>query len=631
LKTSAVLCAFARRDRRTATRRAGILLAAIGALLYAHVPAAAAQTQPVQGAVTVSGNELLKDGVAWMPRGIQIVGLVAPDDALSGKYELAHAQYGIDELRRAVADDADTVRFQVSQFGLDPADSLYSPAYVREVAGAVESARALGLTVIVSIQAEAPAGRTGRCPLPDEGTERVWNELAPMFAGDPGVLFELYNEPGLPATAFAWEQWLVGGPILQAGGLYCQAVGMQTLIDDIRADGADNVIIVPGLKGEQTLGGIPAVSDPANPLDPQLAYGIHYPSLSGGTTQWDRQFGHASARAPVIVTEWQANSTTNCNPDAPTVVPLLLDYLASKQIGVVGFAFDLPGTIVADYSYTPTSYQDFMCGLPGGGPGDLLFGEYAALAQAGGPSQARTPDAWVISYALLRRLTTLAPALSRALFDSPRTFVTGAGAPSLAALGVPAAVPAARFTNEIALAAAISKHTLRSGTGAVIYAAAASPRTPVSQQRQPALYYQRAARLAHRNGLLFLASPNANLVATLAPLTPSRRWNSEFLELRLAAAGARYADAFALQAPLAGASLAQYTSFVRAAAAQASKAHPDIELIGGISTSTQPHVVGLLDDAFAIKPPVTGYWLNGPVGRSRLAISFLRQLSALDG
>ncbi len=589
------------------------MLAALGALLCAPVPSAAAQTQPAaQGAVTVSGDELLKDGVAWMPRGVQIVGLVAPDDALSGKYELAHEQYSTDELRKAVADNADTVRFQVSQFGLDPADSLYSAAYVQEVTSAIQAARALGLTVIVSIQAEAPAGRTGRCPLPDAGTERVWNELAPKFAGDAGVLFELYNEPGLAATAAAWQEWLLGGPILQATGLYCQAVGMQTLIDDIRADGADNVIIVPGLKGEQTLAGMPPVTDPANPLDPQLAYGIHYPSLSGGTTQWDRQFGHASARAPVIVTEWQANSTTNCNPKAPTIVPVLLDYLASKQIGVVGFAFDLPGTIIADYSYTPTSYADFTCGLAGGGPGDLLFGEYASLAQAGGPSHARTPEAWVISYSLLKRLTGLAPILSRAMFDSPRTFVTGTGASSLAA--------------------AISKRTLRLGTEAVVYAPADSARTPISQQRQPALYYQRAARLAHRNGLMFVASPATSLVDTLAPLTPERRWQAEFLKLRLAAAGARYADAYAVQPPVPGGSPWRYTAFVRACAAQASKAHSDVELIGGISTASMPHVVGLVDDAFAIRPTVTGYWLSDPGGRrARLTISFLRQLNALSG
>ena len=68
---------------------------------------------------------------------------------------------------------------------------------MREVQNGVELARSLGLSVIVSVQAEGPAGLSSRCPLPDTGTERVWTELASMFEDDPGVMFELYNEPGL--------------------------------------------------------------------------------------------------------------------------------------------------------------------------------------------------------------------------------------------------------------------------------------------------------------------------------------------------------------------------------------------------------------------------------------------------
>ena len=162
-----------------------------------------------------------------------------------------------------------------------------------------------------------------------------------------------------------------------------------------------------------------------------------------------------------------------------------------------------------------------------------------------------------------------------------------------------------------------------------MYAPALSLRTPVSQQRQPGLYYRRAAQLAHRRGLLFVAGAATDLVSALAPATPQRRWDTAFLSLRLAASGARYADAYAIQAPGTGVSPAQYATFVGAAAAQASKAHSDVELIGGLSTTAKPSVVGLLDDALAIKPPVTGYWLQG--SRSAATVRFLAQLDALDG
>ena len=77
--------------------------------------------------ITITHNQLLRNGLPWVPRGVQIVGLVAPDGALSGKYVAAHQQFGYAELQAAVAAHADLVRFQVSQFGLDPA----GPAVLR--------------------------------------------------------------------------------------------------------------------------------------------------------------------------------------------------------------------------------------------------------------------------------------------------------------------------------------------------------------------------------------------------------------------------------------------------------------------------------------------------------------------
>jgi hypothetical protein len=94
-------------------------------------------------------------------------------------------------------------------------------------------------------------------------------------------------------------------------------------------------------------------------------------------------FGVASASVPVIVTEWNADSTDHCLPAAPVSAQALLSYLGSKYIGVVGFAFDVPGTIVQNWSYLPTSYGDFQCGVPGGGPGQLLFTRFAAQAAYG--------------------------------------------------------------------------------------------------------------------------------------------------------------------------------------------------------------------------------------------------------
>jgi hypothetical protein len=124
--------------------RSRILLILVMAVAALAVPVARAGA--ATSVITISHSQLLRNGLPWMPRGVQIVGLVAPDGALSGKYVAAHQQFGYAELQAAVAAHADLVRFQVSQFGLDPQGPLYSTAYVDEVANAVQAARGLGVS-----------------------------------------------------------------------------------------------------------------------------------------------------------------------------------------------------------------------------------------------------------------------------------------------------------------------------------------------------------------------------------------------------------------------------------------------------------------------------------------------------
>lgn len=600
----------------------------------ASAPPAAAQTPPA--AISVQGGHLLNNGFPWTPRGVQIVGLVAPDSALWGKYIAAHAQFGAPELQAAVADHADVVRFQVSEFGLDPQGPLYSPAYVEEVENGIQLARSVGLAVIVSLQAQAPAGEWNRCPMPDAGAERVWQELAPVFAGDTGVMYELYNEPAIAATAADWAIWRDGGPVTYSGGT-CQAVGMQTLIDDIRSESAGNVIIVPGLAGEQTLAGMTPLTDPANPGDPQLAYGVHYPSLVRPSTAWDRAFGAASATLPVIVTEWNANSTTNCVANAPTVAQLLLDYLQSKQIGIVGFAFDLPGTIAADASYVPTSYQGFACGVAGGGPGELLFSQFAAEARAGDGAQPDAPPAWIIGAGTLKRLSQLAPGTTARFLDTPRTYVTGASGDALAALGAPTAVATESFADARRLVAAVNAGRLRPGTVAVLYDPGATRATPRSQQRHPTRYFKLAATAAHTHGLLFVADPALTLAAAIHPRLKPGRLPRAFLRLRIAAGAARFADAYEVQAQDSETTPGAYASFIRRAGAQAARARRGIELLAGISAGprrsgqTPP---ALLDAYLASHGLVSGYALvadrAGGAGPDP-ALGFLRLLVRYEG
>jgi hypothetical protein len=51
-----------------------------------------------------------------------------------------------------------SVRIQMAQTGAEPQNSLYSASFLNEAIGAVKSARAVGLTVMVSIQDEPHTG-----------------------------------------------------------------------------------------------------------------------------------------------------------------------------------------------------------------------------------------------------------------------------------------------------------------------------------------------------------------------------------------------------------------------------------------------------------------------------------------
>jgi Cellulase (glycosyl hydrolase family 5) len=606
-----------------AVMAAAALFITLPSAALAHARTSHATVAAASPGLSVQGNQLYANGSPFVPRGVQIVGLVAPTSYLWGKYIAAGQNFGSSELQTAVADHANLVRFQVSEYGLDPSNPEYSPDYITSIENGVEMARSLGLDAIVSLQSESAAGLVAsadRCPFPDAGALTDWNELASMFSGDPGVMFELYNEPGGVATAAGWSQWLNGGSIVYGSqiGDSCTAVGMQALINQIRADGANNVIVVPAVGGETNLAGIPTLSDPANPSDPQLAYGVHYPNLSTGITAWDKAFGNFSAKAPVIVTEWDGAAITGgCTAETPAQDVELLDYLASKRIGLVGFSFDLPGTIVQDYTYAPTTFANFQCGVQGGGPGQILFDDYAAEAQAAAAAPVNGldgPASWMVSGSGAQRLLAASAGAAQLLFNTPNAYVTGIDAAGTSQLGLQNAVPTASFTNEASLAAAINSNTLPAGTVAVQYAPS-SPVTPRNQLTDPTNAFMQAALVAHAHGLLLIGAPSLNVVNATAPHLKAIKRTSQFLQRRIAASAARYSDVYVIQAQTLERTPSQFSAFVRQTAAQAVNAHGSVEILTEIRSGagTRAPTTPLLErDLSGAGSAVSGYELIDP-------------------
>ena len=140
-------------------------------------------------------------------------------------------------------------------------------------------------------------------PMPDERyAPAFWTSVAHVFASNPAVIFDLYNEP-FPNrntdSAASWKCDLDGSAGGTCKGIGFRAAGMQQLLGDVRAAGATNVIMVGG---PQYAGDLDhwLQYEPVDPLG-QLAASIH--------VYWNTPASpKLVALLPVVVLEQRARS-----------------------------------------------------------------------------------------------------------------------------------------------------------------------------------------------------------------------------------------------------------------------------------------------------------------------------------
>lgn len=339
------------------------------------------------GGISVRSNRLTRGGKTWIPKGLSMLG------ALTCKRQVqeAKAHWGDAELAAAKAWGADTLRFQVSQPVLDPDDvgANYDKAkYLNELRVLVAKANARGFAVILSMQDQVFACGDAT-QFPTQASVRAWNVLAPIFAHNTKVIYELYNEPQGQAPR-DWNTWRNGGGTTADGQ---SIVGLQQLLDLIRkTHKSDNVILADGLQYAEVLTGVQnyLLNDSRN----LTGYAVHpYYMLPPGFDRspdpertardwWEARFGFLAATKPVVASEWNANSGKGgCHAQDPVLAELLLPYLRERGIGVYGWAFDLPGTLIkteptSAWTWTPTDFSQWVCGSGDNGAGKLLRDYY---------------------------------------------------------------------------------------------------------------------------------------------------------------------------------------------------------------------------------------------------------------
>ena len=151
----------------------------------------------------------------------------------------------------------------------------------------------------------------GQHSMPDLNSVAFWKDFAPVYANNPAVIFDLYNEP----HDVSWDVWLKGGWITDKPNRWYrvakdyQCVGMQTMLDTVRDTGAKNVVIAGGLDWAYGFSGILEGRQLSDPKGNGVIYASHcYDNKKDSVDAWIAKLEKAAARLPVIVSEFGGNS-----------------------------------------------------------------------------------------------------------------------------------------------------------------------------------------------------------------------------------------------------------------------------------------------------------------------------------
>jgi endoglucanase len=250
---------------------------------------------------------------------------------------------------------ANVVRFPMNQaawLGLTTYDHDGKPRaadpgknYRQTVTQAVADAVAAGLYVILDLHWSGPNVLVPGQPTPVPQTPfegygaqnamadadyslDFWSSVANTFKDNPAVMFELFNEPyfdWIADTQDPWQVWREGGFITRYRTGYVQdgkegivrfnwrAVGMKQLLNAVRATGAENVVLVGGVRWAGDLEKW-LTHKPVDPLNQMAAVWHAYPKNEKsslpkyGVAQY--QYGKdISQLVPVIITETGDHNT----------------------------------------------------------------------------------------------------------------------------------------------------------------------------------------------------------------------------------------------------------------------------------------------------------------------------------
>jgi hypothetical protein len=267
---------------------------------------------------------------------------------------------------------ANAVRLPLNEhcwLGVDdgaPTPQTVGEPYRAAITGYVDLLLANGLYVILDLHWSAPAGRNAdrQRPMPNTSYSALfWASVADRFKHDGRVIFDLYNEP-VPnnnqndatddAARRSWECWRDGGTASCDASLSLgdpasvmaanETVGMQALVDAVRASGASNVIMLGGIQFANTLWSSASRNwlayRPTDPLENIVASAHVYPgNWCVDVACYEREIVPVATQVPVVVAEFGA---AGCDSATVTWLGTLMSWLDAKGAGYLAWTWDTP-------------------------------------------------------------------------------------------------------------------------------------------------------------------------------------------------------------------------------------------------------------------------------------------------
>ena len=216
---------------------------------------------------------------------------------------------------------ANTIRLPLAQdrwFGKAPGQQDEGVAYRALVKTIVDTCATQACYIVLDLH-WSDCGEWGtniaQHSMPDQNSVVFWQDCAAAYRDHPAVLFDLYNEP----HDVTWDIWLKGGTITdrpnsRRGGppRTFEAVGMQKLLDTVRATGAKNLVIAGGLDWAYDFSGILDGRQLSDPGGNGVLYVNHAYNNKGSSVEtWISRMEQATAKLPVMVSEYGGSGGPN--------------------------------------------------------------------------------------------------------------------------------------------------------------------------------------------------------------------------------------------------------------------------------------------------------------------------------